>query len=188
VEPSPLVSEALGLLRELIPYEGDRLLHVEAVACATQELGRILNDATSLDTLVAAAWLHDIGYAPALRDTGHHAIDGAAYLQRRGWPDSVTSLVAHHSGAAEEALQRGLSARLADFAPPVAGLADVLTLSDMTCGPAGQVMSIDARLRDILGRYPSHHPVHRAVTASASQLRASAARAERRLLVAAQPR
>lgn len=33
--------------------------------------------------LIAAAWLHDIGYAPAVTDTGFHPLDGARYLRYR---------------------------------------------------------------------------------------------------------
>ena len=36
------------------------------------------------DDLVAAAWLHDIGYAPELVETGFHPLDGARYLRREG--------------------------------------------------------------------------------------------------------
>lgn len=184
MQPTPLVREALQLLRHLQPYEGDRLLHVEAVASTTYELGRTSADVTRLDVVVVAAWLHDIGYAPALRGTQHHAIDGAAYLRALGWSDVVTSLVAHHSGAYEEAQLRGLAARLEEFPAPPEELADLLTLSDMTCGPAGQAMSVDERVRDIFYRYPPRHHVHRAVKASAPALRRSAARAERRLRLA----
>lgn len=38
------------------------------------------------DLLVAAAWLHDIGYAPELRDTGFHPLDGARHLEALGAP------------------------------------------------------------------------------------------------------
>ena len=31
--------------------------------------------------MTAAAWLHDIGYAPAVDDTGFHPLDGARYLR-----------------------------------------------------------------------------------------------------------
>jgi HD superfamily phosphodiesterase len=31
-------------------------------------------------TVVTAAWLHDIGLAPDLRDTGFHPLDGARFL------------------------------------------------------------------------------------------------------------
>jgi hypothetical protein len=35
------------------------------------------------DDLVAAAWLHDIGYAPELAKTGFHPLDGSAALAAR---------------------------------------------------------------------------------------------------------
>ncbi|MFD6855509.1 HD domain-containing protein [Streptomyces diastaticus] len=50
------------------------------------------------DLLVAAAWLHDIGYAPELRDTGSHPLDGARHLESLGAPARLVRLVAHHSG------------------------------------------------------------------------------------------
>jgi hypothetical protein len=33
------------------------------------------------DDLVAAAWLHDIGYVPDLVETGFYPLDGARYLR-----------------------------------------------------------------------------------------------------------
>ncbi len=185
---TPLVDAALGLLGQVEPYQGDRLLHVEAVARAADEIGHVLDDAELRDGLVAAAWLHDIGYAPALRSTGHHALDDAEHLRRRGWPAFVTSLVAHHSGAAEEAERRGLRDRLALFPAPPQELADLLTLADMTSGPAGQRWTIDERLQDVFDRYPMDHPVHQAVTRSEPDLRAAVERAQQRLRhLSAQP-
>lgn len=35
--------------------------------------------------LIAAAWLHDIGYAPGIQETGFHPLDGGLYLRRAGW-------------------------------------------------------------------------------------------------------
>ena len=49
--------------------------------------------------LVAAAWLHDIGYTDTLRVTGSHPVDGGLHLRRAGWPPLVCGLVAHHLGA-----------------------------------------------------------------------------------------
>ena len=62
------------------------------------------------DLLIAAAWLHDIGYSPLVVDTGLHSLDGARYLQRLGYPARLCGLIAHHSGARFEATQRGLTA------------------------------------------------------------------------------
>ena len=36
--------------------------------------------------LVASAWLHDIGYAAGLQETGFHPVDGARHLRSAGWP------------------------------------------------------------------------------------------------------
>jgi HD superfamily phosphodiesterase len=45
--------------------------------------------------LEMAAWLHDIGYAPELVDTGFHPLDGARYLRSIGMKRQVVSLVAY---------------------------------------------------------------------------------------------
>ena len=72
------------------------------------------------DVLVAATWLHDIGYAPTLAATGFHPLDGARHLHRSGWPARITALVAHHSGATYVARVRGLHGELATFTPETA--------------------------------------------------------------------
>ena len=59
--------------------------------------------------LVAAAWLHDISYAPAVIRTGLHALDGAVVLRELGWANRVVGFVAYHSGAAAEASLCGLA-------------------------------------------------------------------------------
>jgi hypothetical protein len=64
-----------------------------------------------------------------------------------------SSLVAYHSGACFEAAERGLSRELAELAEPTQELQDVLTLVDMTTSPTGEWVSLDERLREILGRY-----------------------------------
>jgi HD superfamily phosphodiesterase len=57
----------------------ERWRHVGAVAEAAERTGSALSLDT--DVLVAATWLHDIGYSPALTDTGFHPLDGARYLR-----------------------------------------------------------------------------------------------------------
>ena len=54
--------------------------------------------------LVAAAWLHDIGYAPGLAVSGFHPADGARFVRSQGFPELVVSLVAFHTGAVIEAI------------------------------------------------------------------------------------
>ncbi len=48
--------------------------------------------ALSDEALVAAAWLHDIGYAPEVTDTGFHPLDGARYLVGLGIAERVVNL------------------------------------------------------------------------------------------------
>ncbi|MFD6223383.1 HD domain-containing protein [Nocardia asteroides] len=38
------------------------------------------------EMLVAAAWLHDIGYGADLATTGFHPVDGAEFLRAQGAP------------------------------------------------------------------------------------------------------
>jgi hypothetical protein len=124
----------------------------------------------------AAAWLHDVGYAPELAHTGFHPLDGAVYLKEIGAPDQVVGLVAWHTGAVWEAAERGLSDRLVRMPAPSAKWLDVVTLIDLVTGPDGAVTTPERRVAEILGRYDSSHPVHRAVEFSGAELIASAAR------------
>lgn len=153
-----------------------RWRHVQAVGEAAEQLRPVIGE-----RVVAAAWLHDVGYGPQQVDTGFHSLDGARYLRRLGIDPAVVSLVAHHSGAQYEALERGLSAELGDFAWPDLDDLDALTFVDMTTGPDGVRVSAPVRIAQILQRYASDDPVHRAVTAAAPALLASASRAAHRL-------
>lgn len=69
-----------------------RWRHSQGVAATAVEYATRVG--LDLDPLVAAAWLHDLGYAPTIKDAGFHPVDGARYLRREGWPDEVVNLVA----------------------------------------------------------------------------------------------
>lgn len=150
---------ARELARELLGDRSQRWQHTEGVARRAAEVaGTIGHDDPEL--LVAAAWLHDIGYADALRDTGFHPLDGGRYLRLHGWPDRLAALVAHHSGACFVAEVRGLS--LAEFAREESPLADALTYADQTIGPDGRTMTVPDRLADMLSRHGADSPNARA--------------------------
>jgi hypothetical protein len=116
--------------------------------------------------LVDAAWLHDIGYAPTVASTGFHPLDGALFLRDVVGADlRVCSLVAYHSSAAAEAVQRGLSERLsAEFEPFGGLLADALTYCDMTTSPDGEPVAVERRLAEILKRYGPESLITAAIT------------------------
>ena len=63
--------------------------------------------------LVSAAWLHDVGYASPLVETGFHPIDGARHLRRLAADECLVNLVALHSCASVEASLRALDDVLA---------------------------------------------------------------------------
>src|SRR5512142_548163 len=62
---------ARGLLAEALPR---RWAHVQGVAGKAE---RVAASLTLGDALAVAAWLHDVGYAPSVADTGFHPLDGA---------------------------------------------------------------------------------------------------------------
>lgn len=119
-------------------------------------------DPVQRPVLVAAAWLHDIGYTPRLRATGFHPLDGARYLTRNGWPLDVDALVAHHSGARFVATARGLDEAMAAYAFQEDPLSDALTYADQTIGPGGQEFTMSDRVVDMLARHGPDSPNARA--------------------------
>jgi hypothetical protein len=129
--------------------------------------------------VVAGAWLHDIGYASALVDTGFHPIDGARHLRRIGFGDRrLWTLVAHHTCAVIEAEERGLGQVLtaefpAEGADPLA--LSALTYCDLTTGPDGQPVDVDERIAEILTRYGPDHVVFQAISRAEPILRRQAA-------------
>jgi HD superfamily phosphodiesterase len=179
------VSNAIELAEaKLVASLPRRWRHVRSVARRARWAAKQLSLS---DALVAAAWLHDIGYAPDLVETGFHPLDGARYLRSVGVDGQVVSLVAYHSCAQIEADVRGLGAELASEFPPADSLlADVLLYCDMTTGPGGAYVRSADRLVEIRGRYGPDHEVTRFVERAASEILATAGRIEE--MLATQPR
>jgi HD superfamily phosphodiesterase len=123
---------------------------------------------TEGDVLLAAAYLHDIGYAPELARTGFHPLDGARYVRSRGH-ERLACLVAHHSGARYEAEERGLELELGEFPAEDTLVARALTYCDLTTGPDGRQVEARARLADVVVRYGTEPPA-RALKRSMSLL------------------
>lgn len=141
------------------------------------------------DLVLTAAWLHDIGYATGLAETGFHPLDGARYARSLGAPERVCCLIANHTHAWIEAGVRGLADTLAsEFPAERSTVADALTFADMTTGPGGDPVTVEERLVEILERYPPGHVVHESIRRAAPDLVATVRRVEDRLAAAAQPR
>jgi hypothetical protein len=177
---SDLGARAEGVAHELLSPLPERLRHTVGVA---ERAGRLAATVEAGDrpVLVAAAWLHDIGYAPAVRMSLFHPLDGPSYLAGRGWQLRVCSLVAHHSGAVFVARVRGLQERLSVFTIEESAVMDALTYADQTVGPDGRPMTSESRMSDMLSRHGLDSPSGRAHEQRAPYLRAVAARAQARL-------
>jgi putative nucleotidyltransferase with HDIG domain len=168
---------ARSVLEEPLPR---RWAHTQGVAAAARTLAPVLG--RHADLLTAAALLHDIGYAPALHDSGFHPLDGARYLRDIHAETIFCRLVAHHSCAMIEADERGLAADLIrEFKPAPHHLTDALIYCDMTAGPHGQPMTVEQRLTEIQARYGPGHVVTRALARSGPHLTAAVARMTRKL-------
>jgi hypothetical protein len=152
-----------------------RLAHVTGVAEQAARAAVVADDPA---LLVAAAWLHDIGYAPALARLGFHPIDGAAFLRGRGADDRLCGLVANHSCACVEARRRGLTI---DWPDEDTALRDALWWADMTTTPTGQVTEVRQRIAEVQERYGPGHVVALSVAEAAPRLIGAADRTERRM-------
>lgn len=152
---------ARELAASLLSDDEKRRAHDLAVGDMCDRVARAARvDEPTRATAVAAAYLHDVGYAEPLKQTGFHPLDGARYLRARGW-GLLARLVAHHSQAHLQAAILGLS--LADF-PPVGGvLQDLVDYADLRTGPDGSVVSVEERLRGITERHEPSSATARAL-------------------------
>lgn len=166
----------MDAVRVLLKELGRRWQHVRGVGETAEGLLDRMGPVGPL--VVQGAWWHDVGYAPELRATGHHAIDGARYLMMSGRDAELVSLVAWHTGSEFEAQERGLQRELEKFARPNPVALDLLTLIDLSTGPDGEPVRDVERVAEILGRYGPDDPVHRAVAASGPNLIAASNRAK----------
>lgn len=133
------------LARQHLALLPRRMAHVEGVARRAAEAASVAADP---ELLIAAAWLHDIGYGPALVRTGFHPVDGAHYLRRIGAGDRLCGLVANHSCACVEARHRGV---LIEWADEESAERDALWRADITTIPTGHVTTVRTRLAEIEG-------------------------------------
>ncbi|GBQ02967.1 HD domain-containing protein [Streptomyces spongiicola] len=164
-----------------------RWAHTQGVAERAVEVREVLGVDAGL--LLAAATLHDVGYAPRLAVTGFHPLDGARFLRdEHGADRRLVQLVANHSFALLEAEERGLREELATEFPLLEEplLVDALVYCDMTTTPDGGRTTAQERVLEIVSRYGADSVVGRFVRRAAPEIFSSTERIEAAL--AAQPR
>jgi HD superfamily phosphodiesterase len=137
--------------KRLLAGTGDRWLHVQGVVgLARQVVGILAEDERPV--LLAAAHLHDVGYAAGLRRSGAHQLDGAQFLRMEG-QERLACIVAHHSEARYELKARGLGWELEAYQREDSVLTDALTYCDLLTGPTGKCMSLSERVAEVERRY-----------------------------------
>lgn len=142
-----------------------RWAHVQSVAAEAQRIAALAGE--DADLLVAAALLHDVGYAPQIVRSGFHPLDGAYFLASLGAPRRLTSLIARHCCAALEAEMRGMAGQLAQFEDEASMTRDALWYCDMVTGPDGQRVRFADRVAEILDRYGESDLVGRFIVRAA---------------------
>ena len=177
-------ASARKLLAKPLPR---RWAHTQGVAATARDLAPVLGP--DADLVTAAAWLHDIGYAPGVAATGFHPLDGARHLRDAEKASGMLCrLVAHHSCAINEAVERGLAYELvAEFRPARPDLADALIYCDMTTSPDGHRLPVARRLAEIRCRYGPGHLVSRSIARSAPELTSAVGRVRGRLAACSRP-
>jgi hypothetical protein len=167
--------QATSLLAPL----GDRWLHVKGVVETARCVGEMFGE-EDRSYLIAAAYTHDIGYAPSLMKSGFHPLDGARYLRSLDY-ERLACLVAHHSEARFEAQLRGLALELNDFPRERSATADALTYCDLTVDSVGKPVSLQERAHDIYSRYGEADIVSQAFRQAMPYFSLAIARTKRRL-------
>jgi HD domain len=158
---------------------GNRWLHVQGVVEKARQISKMF-DTDNGNLLIAAAYLHDIGYAPRLKNTGFHPLDGAYYLRSLGY-HRLASLVAHHSEAQFEARLRGLEQELSMFSRERSAVADALTYCDQTVDSTGTPVSLKERALEVFNRYGKEDIVSQSFRQALPYLNLTVARTQRRL-------
>ncbi len=178
----PTIPEARSLAQELLKDAlPRRWSHVQAVGTKAEQICGFL-DSSDGQVLSVAAWLHDVGYSPTLVSTGFHSLDGARWLRAQGIDSRVVALVAHHSCAWLEAIERNLDAELhQEFPREVSVVTDALCYCDMTTGPDGQDFDAAYRLTEIRSRYGPNHLVTRFIARAEPEILAAVRRTDDRL-------
>lgn len=159
-----------------------RWRHTVGVQRRAREAAPLFGDDGSL--LVAAAILHDVGYAPGVATTGFHPLDGARWLNELHMPARLCALVAHHSCAYRESELRGLSVELSEWPDESTPLRDALWWADMTTSPDGDPVNVTDRIEEIQKRYGPEDLVTFFIRQAKPELIAAVGRTEERLRAA----
>ena len=150
-EDRSIIVAARSLAASLLRDQPQRFRHVEGAARAAAHVTARIPDLPR-GPVIAAAWLHDIGYAADLRVTGFHPLDGALFLDDGGWDSEIVRLVAHHSHSRLLAPYYDADSRLSRFAITQGLAGDVVTFADVVSGVHGAGVTVSDRIAELRAR------------------------------------
>jgi HD domain len=167
--------------------EPRRWHHVRGVGAKAEGVSGALfgEDSRDRDVLVAAAYVHDIGYARGLKRTGLHQLDGARFIRDLG-DQRLAGLVAHHSEARFEIGLRGYEEELSGYPREDTRVYDALVYCDLTTGPDGMTMAFEDRVREVYQRY-GEGDISRALQMAEPYLKAAVDRIHQAMAASAAP-
>lgn len=140
-----LAARAQALALDILRGDDALLEHSARAARHAHDIARRIAPARASE-VVAAAWLHDVGYASSVRRTGFHPLDGALFLMAAHWPERVIRLVAHHSLASLEAPFYGVGHHLSVIESVTGIEADILISADLAAGAGSPRPTVEARI------------------------------------------
>jgi hypothetical protein len=178
---APLEERARSTAGRLLAELQRRRAHSQGVGHKAERVALAV-EPVDRPALIAAAWLHDIGYADVVGRSGLHQLHGARYLSALGVPPLVCGLVAHHSRAASVAALMGLGSQLAEF-PDERGLVrDALWYRYLTTSPYGLPVTLRTRTVELRARRGPDDPVVRALADNGAERERAVRRTESLLL------
>jgi len=176
------IEQAARLAEQLLATDLPvRWQHVRCVADKASKTGARILPPREAGILTAAAWLHDIGYAPKIRKTGFHPLDGAEFLREAEFSIQIVSLVANHSAAQTRAREEKIPFDSLLYPREITPLADALWFSDMTTGPHGEDFSFAERMAEIRVRHNNDPKALQAMQHTEPELAAAVQRTLQRL-------
>jgi HAD superfamily hydrolase (TIGR01484 family) len=151
----------IRVLDSLFANHGPRLAHMRDAASFAKDIaGSFSLPLEHGQLLVRSALLHDIGYAPMLRQFDYHPLDGALFLADQEEHPWVTEGVLRHSWAGRKSgLDPAVSEQYAQRQPllDAAWLVRAVTVADWRAAGVGGRVSFARRFQDIATRNP-HNP------------------------------
>jgi hypothetical protein len=178
--PDRLAEWAVSFAEELIaPTLPERWAHDLAVIAKARRFAAGLGEEDA-DALIAAAALHDVGFAPAAIDCAFQPLDGARHLAGAGVPMRICALIANCVSARVEGRLRGFGEAYGDLPDEKGPVRDALWAACITTDSSGGDIDVDERIDLWPSRYPE--PVVIEFVALAREpLREAVARSEARL-------